>query len=139
MANDHMSRWLHPKRDGKIPIKYSDYPAGYLFPPWCHGGGVGMSKKSALAILETRALADHNEFYIDDLLFYGIYRELAGIKEFYSHKIGKTLLKDTCTHMTSIDEYSKRRELESIFSERMQDRKRIIYMNTLKENGIVAA
>ena len=111
-----MNRWLHPSRVSKIPISYADYPVGYLYPPWCHGGAVGMRKEIASRLLEIRALAGHNEFYVDDVLFYGIYRELAGISQFYSHR------RSTCAHWTSVNETQKIEKLNALFKERTKER-----------------
>ena len=71
-------KWVKPWRSEKNPIDSDEYPFGYLFPPWCHGGGVGIAVDAANTIYElaTRVWRD---FRIDDVLFFGIYRELAGL------------------------------------------------------------
>ena len=67
-----------PGRFGKYGVTFDVWPAGYTFPDFCQGPATLISKSAVLSLLETR-LKLNFAFDLEDVLFTGIYREMAGI------------------------------------------------------------
>ena len=58
------------------------------------------------------------DYYVDDVLFYGIYREIAGISNFYSYPVWTK----ACSHWGNINETQKMIKLEERYKERIAEK-----------------
>lgn len=76
---EEQKRWIRAFRSEKNPLDEIDYPLGYMFPPWCHGGGVGISRKAMSTLYSVAVHTWRERFKIDDLLFFGVYPNLTGM------------------------------------------------------------
>ena len=72
--------WRRAFRSEKNPLDLIDYPLGYMFPPWCHGAGVGISRSAMTTIYSVAVHTWRERFKIDDLLFFGVYPNLTDIR-----------------------------------------------------------
>lgn len=66
---------------GKYYVWVDQWPSRYRVPKYCNGQCVGMSGVSARAIYKAAALTAPNDFRLEDMLFSGIIRKKAKLKE----------------------------------------------------------
>ena len=68
-----------PMRYSKYRVDPTDYPFGYWFPPFCNGPCAALPVSASAKLLNIAENSKQNGFGLEDVLYTGIYREIANI------------------------------------------------------------
>lgn len=66
-----------PMRSGKYGVNAHNFPMGYIFPAFCNGPAAAFTIKASQDIFNIAKSHSHSGFILENLMFTGIFREIA--------------------------------------------------------------
>ena len=92
---------LPTRNPSKWSLNIDQYSYGYKFPRFCNGPCAGISKTGSEKVLQQAKERLNPGVHLEDVLFTGIYRQLANITEIVT-------LPGACEHLGSVKELQDR-------------------------------